>query len=68
VKNAERTYRTPGYPVTPIIFIGIIIWFVVNIIINKPLHAGISMGFMALGLPVYFFFRKKNRGQINEDQ
>jgi APA family basic amino acid/polyamine antiporter len=68
MKNATNPYRTPGYPVTPIIFIGIILWFVVNIIINKPLHAGISLGFMALGLPVYFFFRKKNREQINEDQ
>jgi APA family basic amino acid/polyamine antiporter len=63
MKDAVRPYRTPGYPVTPIIFIGIIIWFVINIIVNKPLHAGISLGFMALGLPFYFFFRKKNRQQ-----
>jgi APA family basic amino acid/polyamine antiporter len=66
MKDAVRPYKTPGYPVTPIIFIGIIIWFVINIIVNKPLHAGISLGFMALGLPFYFFFRKKNREQIKE--
>jgi APA family basic amino acid/polyamine antiporter len=64
MKDAARPYKTPGYPVTPLIFIGIIIWFVINIIVNKPLHAGISLGFMALGLPFYFFFRKKNREQL----
>jgi APA family basic amino acid/polyamine antiporter len=68
MKDAERPYKTPGYPVTPMIFIGIIIWFVINIIVNKPLHAGISLGFMALGLPFYFFFRKKNRELISKSE
>jgi APA family basic amino acid/polyamine antiporter len=66
MKDAVRPYRTPGYPFTPIVFIGIIIWFVINIIINKPLHAGISFGFLLLGLPFYFFFRKKNREQLKK--
>lgn len=65
MKDTARPYKTPGYPVTPLIFIGIIIWFVINIIINKPLHAGISLGFLLLGLPFYFFFRKKNGEQLN---
>lgn len=60
MKNAERPYKTFGYPVTPIIFIGITIWFVINMMINKPLHMGIGLGFLALGLPFYFFFKRKN--------
>jgi APA family basic amino acid/polyamine antiporter len=60
LKNTERPYKTFGYPVTPLIFICINIWFVLNIMINKPLHMGIGIGFLILGLPVYFFFRKKN--------
>jgi hypothetical protein len=28
---------------------------------EKPLHTGIGLGFLALGLPVYFFFRRRNR-------
>jgi APA family basic amino acid/polyamine antiporter len=60
-KDTERPYKTPAYPLTPVIFIGIIIWFVGNIMINKPLHSGISIGFLLLGLPFYFYFKRKNR-------
>jgi len=66
MKDAARAYKTPLYPVTPVIFIGIIIWFVANALINKPLHGGISAGFLLLGLPVYFYFRrrKKSRNEL----
>ena len=62
MKEKFRPYRTPLYPVTPIIFIGIIIWFVINVTINKPLHSGISFGFLLIGMPFFYFFRKKNSG------
>ncbi len=61
LRNAERAYRTFGYPVTPIIFIGITIWFVINITINKPLHMVTGLIFLLLGVPVYLIFRKRNR-------
>jgi APA family basic amino acid/polyamine antiporter len=61
MKNAERAYKTFGYPVTPLIFIAINTWFVINIMINKPLHMGIGLIFLLLGVPVYFVFKKKNR-------
>jgi len=65
LKDANRAYKTFGYPVTPLIFISINTWFVINIMINKPLHAGIGLGFLLLGLPVYFFFnRKKSQQQV----
>lgn len=60
LKNVNRPYKTLGYPVTPIIFVGIIIWFVINITINKPLHMAIGIGFLLLGIPVYFLFKRKN--------
>jgi len=60
-RDAQRPFRTPGYPVTPIIFIVIVIWFVFNIWINKPLHAEVGAGFLVLGLPIYFYFSRKNR-------
>ena len=60
LKDTERPYKTFGYPVTPLIFITINTWFVINIWIRKPLHAGIGFAFLLLGLPVYFFFKKRN--------
>jgi basic amino acid/polyamine antiporter, APA family len=60
LKNVERPYKTFGYPVTPLIFISICTWFVLNIMINKPLHMAVGIGCLLLGVPVYFFFKKKN--------
>jgi len=59
LKDRERPYKTFGYPVTPAIFIGINIWFVLNIMINKPLHMAVGFIFLLLGVPVFLYFRKK---------
>jgi APA family basic amino acid/polyamine antiporter len=66
MKNAERVYRTFGFPVTPLIFILINIWFIVNIMINKPLHMAIGAGFLLLGIPFYLYFRR-NSSDIKEN-
>jgi APA family basic amino acid/polyamine antiporter len=63
LKNADRPYKTFGYPVTPLIFICINTWFVINIMIRKPLHMGMGIAFLILGIPVYLFFKKKNAQQ-----
>ncbi len=58
MRDAERPYKTFGYPVTPLIFIVITTWFVINIMINKPLHMGIGFIFLLIGVPVFLVFRK----------
>lgn len=63
LKNTERSYKTPGYPVIPLIFISINLAFIVNIMINKPLHMAIGFCFLLLGIPVFLFFRKRNQGK-----
>ncbi len=61
LKDKERPYKTFGYPITPAIFIGINIWFVLNIMINKPLHMAIGLIFLLLGVPVFLYFKKKQK-------
>jgi len=58
----ERPYKTTGYPVTPLIFIGIYAWFVVNIAIHKPFHMAVGLSFLVLGLPVYLYFKSHSSG------
>lgn len=60
LRNSERPYKTFGYPVTPLIFIIINTLFVINIMINKPVHMAIGFGFLLLGIPVFIFFKRKN--------
>lgn len=58
--GAERSVRTLGYPITPLIFICLNAWFVVRIVWEKPLESLAGLGFMLLGIPVYFLvFRKR---------
>ncbi len=57
--DAPRPYKTVLYPVTPIIFILVGFWLLVNMLQTNPLEAGVGLSLIALGLPVYFYFRSK---------
>ncbi|HVN59396.1 MAG TPA: amino acid permease [Bacteroidales bacterium] len=61
MKDRHRPYKTPLYPVTPAIFVGIVAWFLVNLWIRKPLHVEIGAAFLALGLPFYLYFKRKKK-------
>lgn len=62
--DLPRPYRVFGYPWVPIVFVLTSVWFLVNTLIEKPLEAGIGGLIVALGVPVYFFW-KRPRGTAN---
>lgn len=58
--DAVRGYRTFGYPVTPLIFITICLWFVLFTIVGDPIRAGAGILVGLVGYVVYVFgFKKK---------
>jgi basic amino acid/polyamine antiporter, APA family len=52
--DAERPYKAFGYPVLPAIYIVLALAFCVALILQKPLYAGIGLGIVLLGIPVYY--------------
>ena len=48
-------YRTPGYPLTPIVFLILIALLLFLLGGEKPREAMLGVGVVALGLPVYYF-------------
>jgi len=52
--DAERPYKAFGYPVLPAIYILLAMVFCEFLIIFKPLYAGIGLGIVLLGVPVYY--------------
>lgn len=56
--HTERPYRTWGYPVVPGIFVLISSAFVVNTLIERPLQALAGLGLLALGVLVFFLFKR----------
>jgi APA family basic amino acid/polyamine antiporter len=49
-----RPYKAFGYPVLPVVYIIMALIFCVFLIIMKPLYAGIGLGIVVLGIPIYY--------------
>jgi APA family basic amino acid/polyamine antiporter len=59
--RAERPYRVPLYPFTPLLFVVVSAWFVVSTLMGQPKEAiagGIVLG---LGLPVFAIWKRRAR-------
>ncbi|CUS27040.1 amino acid transporter [Paucilactobacillus oligofermentans DSM 15707 = LMG 22743] len=61
----ERPFSTPLYPLTPIIAIAGALFVTISQIFNDPLGSFVSLGIVAVGLPV-FYLVKKYTNQSNE--
>ena len=57
--DAERPYRTVGYPVMPILFILVAAWLVINSFVTTPVESMIGLVLVVLGLPVYLYFKRR---------
>ena len=57
--NAARPYRTLGYPVMPLVFVLVAAWLIVNTLMNRPVESIAGLVLIALGLPIYFYYRRK---------
>lgn len=57
--DAPRPYRTWGYPVVPLVFILTALAFVANTLLERPVESLGGLGLLALGLPAYFFWRRR---------
>ena len=51
------SFRVPGYPWLPLLFIGVVAWVVVTTMREHPRNAGIGVLIMLAGVPVYFLWR-----------
>lgn len=56
--NAVRPFRTPGYPLTPILFVLAALGIVINTIVAQPVQSMIGIGFALAGVPAYFVWRR----------
>ena len=54
-------YRTPGYPVTPIVFLLLITLLLFLLGGHNPKQALLGVGVVALGLPVYYLLFRRRR-------
>jgi APA family basic amino acid/polyamine antiporter len=58
--DAPRPFRTPGYPLTPVLFIVVSAAIVVNTLITQPKQALLGLGIILLGTPAFLWWRKRS--------
>lgn len=58
----NRPYKAWGYPFVPALYIVLAALFCINLLIEKPMYSFPGLFIVALGIPVYYFWR--NRAEV----
>lgn len=59
--DVERPYKTWGYPIVPLLFLIVYVWFMMQIYRSNPLESRTGLAFIALGVPAFFAYRYASR-------
>jgi basic amino acid/polyamine antiporter, APA family len=62
--EAERPYRTWGYPIVPVFFLVMAGLLIGNTFLAMPRQALAGLGLMALGLPFYWYWSRQAKVMI----
>lgn len=68
--NLDRPYKTLGYPIVPIVYCVVYVWFLYEVFMGKRGEAAMGIGLLVVGAMVYPFFQSKNKSndQATRDQ
>lgn len=58
--DLPRPYKTWGYPFVPLFFILALSGILINTLINRPVESLAGLGITLLGIPVYYYWKRKN--------
>lgn len=59
--DADRPYRTWGYPVVPAIFLFVSAWLLITTLITSPRQSMVGLLIVSMGFPVYVYFSRRAR-------
>jgi APA family basic amino acid/polyamine antiporter len=62
--GANRPFRTPGYPVTPLLFVISAVMLVLNTVITQPVRGAIGIGAVLVGTPAFYAWRARARRAV----
>lgn len=54
-----RPFKTPGYPLTPLLFVASAVAIVLNTLFARPVQGLLGLGIVLLGAPAYYFWRRR---------
>ena len=59
--GVPSTYRVPGYPVTPVLFVVAAAAIVINTVFTQPERAAVGIVLVLIGIPAFLFWRSRKR-------
>jgi basic amino acid/polyamine antiporter, APA family len=57
--DLPRPFRVPLYPLTPLLFLGIFGWYLVNSVLYSTRDTLVGIGLTLAGLPLYFYWSRR---------
>ena len=60
--DLPRPYRVWGYPLTPVLFLAISAWYLVNLLFTRTIPSLAGLGVVVAGLPFYYYWRRRRGG------
>lgn len=57
--HEQGTYKTWGYPITPLLFIAVSLWTLIFVAIDRPFESLISVAILVVGVIIYFLSDSK---------
>lgn len=57
--DAIRPFRTPGYPVTPVLFVASAAMLVLSTLVAQPIRGAVGLGAVLLGTPAFYLWRAR---------
>ncbi|MDT7542812.1 MAG: hypothetical protein QOE33_2716 [Acidobacteriota bacterium] len=65
-REAERPYRTLGYPFVPVIYVALAALVILDLAYLTPATSGIGYLLVLTGIPVYFLWKRKSETMKSE--
>jgi basic amino acid/polyamine antiporter, APA family len=59
----ERPFRVPLYPLTPLLFLLVFAWYLVNSLWNAFADTMVGLGLTLSGIPFYLYWSRTHRGE-----
>lgn len=59
--DAIRPFRTPGYPITPVLFIASAAALVLSTLVAQPLRGAVGLAAVLLGTPAFYLWRARRK-------
>jgi APA family basic amino acid/polyamine antiporter len=58
--DLSRPYRVIGYPFVPVLFVCVAAFLLISTLQTRPRESLMGLGLMALSVPFYFYWKRKN--------